>query len=189
MINQVKEIIKDLFRYFKCPKVYNSKLPESPKSILFICKGNICRSPFAEYVAKKIALKRSIEKMTFFSAGLEVPTSLTSPNVVHTMAEKFGINLNGHKSRIITSDMAESYDMIIAMESWHVKYLRDRFPYLRDKIYLLPLFENNNKIRTWSYHRNNIADPYGKSMQHFYECFMRIEKCIEDILSKILITL
>jgi len=75
--------------------------------------------------------------------------------------------------------------MIIAMESWHVKHLRKIFPNLRDKIYLLSLFENKNKIRMWSYQRNNIPDPFGNSEFHFYECFKRIERCIEEMLSLI----
>lgn len=185
MKNKAKNIIKDIYRYLKSPNIHNPKIREYPKSILFVCKGNICRSPFAEHMANKIALERSIEKMSLFSAGLEVSVPLNSPIEVLEIAEKFGVKLNDHKSRSITSDMAESFDMIIAMEAWHVKCLQEMFPNLREKMYLLSLFEKNKKSRLWSYHRNNIADPYGKSLFHFIECFQRIERCLNDLYSQI----
>ena len=157
-------------------------MPVSPTSILFICKGNICRSPFAEHLANKITFDESFENMVFSSAGLEVPVSISSPREVLTVAEKFGVKINAHKSRVITYDLAESYDMIIAMESWQVMRLREMFPDYSDKIYLLPLFQINKKRWWWSYRLHNIADPYGNTLPYYYECFRRIERCIRDLL-------
>jgi protein-tyrosine phosphatase len=154
------------------------------KSILFVCKGNICRSPFAESIADKIALKRSLKKVVSSSAGLQVPISLGSPHEVLEVAEKFGVNLNAHKSNGITSRLAESSDMIVAMETWHVKRLREMFPMHGDKIFLLPLFESKNRRWKWSYERYNISDPYGKSLPYFQECFHRIERCIDEMFSR-----
>ena len=182
--NAIKGSIKDVYLYFNSPKVENPILPRFAKSILFVCKGNICRSPFAEYIARNIALERSLNGIVFFSAGLQVPVSLQSPQEVLEAAEKFGVNLNAHKSTGITNRVAESCDMIIAMESWHVKRLKKMFPMHGDKIYLLPLFERNNRKWKWSYERYNISDPYGKSLPYFQECFHRIARCIDEIFSR-----
>ena len=40
--------------------IQNPQMPDAPGSFLFICKGNICRSPFAEHLAKKIAQKKKV---------------------------------------------------------------------------------------------------------------------------------
>lgn len=180
----IKSTLKDVYLYFVNPRIDNPILPKYVKTILFVCKGNICRSPFAEYIANKIALERSLKKVVSFSAGLQVPTSLYSPKEVLEVAEKIGVNLNAHKSNGITSQLAESSDMIIAMESWHVKRLREMFPMFGNKIFLLPLFERNAQRWRWSYERYNISDPYGKPLPYFQECFHRIEICINELFSR-----
>ncbi len=182
---KIKEAVKDFYLYVKTPRICNPNILKSPKSILFICKGNICRSPFAEHLAKKVFLERSLSQIQFYSAGLQVSTSLTSPKEVLDAAESFGIKLNSHKSRRITKVIAESCDMIIAMESWQVINLRELFPYLNDNIYLLPLIKNKNKMKLWSYNQNNITDPYGHSVSMYYECFYEIERSIHELLSQI----
>jgi protein-tyrosine phosphatase len=183
MKNIIKENIKDMYLYFNGPKILNPDLPKSSYSILFVCLGNICRSPFAEHIANKIAYRQSMGIMSFFSAGIEVPTSLSSTQEALTASGKFGINLKSHSSRLIDNIMAESYHMIIGMETLHVKRLREIFPDQQHKIYLLPLFDKNINKHSWSYYRCNIADPYGKSVDVYYECFLRIERCTENLLS------
>jgi len=182
--NTIKIILKDVCLYFNSPKIDNPKLPKHVNSILFVCKGNICRSPFAEYVANKIASERSLKRVVSSSAGLIVRASLASPHEVLEVAEKFGVNLIDHKSNGITNRLAESSDMIIAMETWHVTRLREMFPMNGDKIFLLPLFERNARRWRWSYERYNISDPYGKPLPYFQECFHRIERCIDEMFSR-----
>lgn len=179
--NKIKEALKDFYLYYESPKIINPELPSYVKSILFVCKGNICRSPFAEYIANKIALERSFKKLVSRSAGLLVPTSLSSPHEVLEAAEKFGVHLNAHKSNGITSKMAESSDMIIAMEAWQIIRIRELFPMFREKTFLLPLFKKNRNSWKWSYNIYNISDPYGKPLQYFIDCFKRIEGCVYDL--------
>lgn len=152
--------------------------------MLFVCKGNICRSPFAEKMAFQISDRIFKEELKFFSAGLYVNEPVESPIEVHTNAKIFGVSLDGHKSRRITRKMAESFDMIIAMESWHVQFLRDMFPDLESKFFLLALFEKGSK-GWFSYQKSNVADPYGKSGEHFLDCFARIERCLDLLITHI----
>jgi protein-tyrosine phosphatase len=182
---EVKEKMKDIYWYLNSPKIHNPEIPKHIKSVLFICKGNICRSPFTENAARKIVLERSMGEMIFSSAGLEVPRPLASPMEAITVAKTFDVDLHAHRSNGIAIYSAESYDMIIGMEAWHVHCLREMIPKLQGKIFLLPLFEKNRKRRFFSYHGSNIADPYGKPWSHYYECFKRIERCLEDLLAQI----
>lgn len=187
MYNNLKLIkynLKDVYLYFNSQKIEYPIIPKYVKSILFVCKGNICRSPFSEYIGNKIALERSLKSVVSRSAGLQVPISLSSPHEVLEVAEKFGVNLDAHKSIGITKILAESSDIIIAMESWQVIRLREMFPMYGDRIFLLPLFEKKANGWRWSYDRYNISDPYGKSLPYFQECFHRIEKCIIELFSR-----
>jgi protein-tyrosine phosphatase len=179
--NIIKNTVKDVYLYFKTPKIFNPATPKNVKKMLFVCKGNICRSPFAQSIANKLSLEHSLGKVVSFSAGLQVPVSQKSPHEVLESAKKFGVLLDDHTSCGITSDLAETSDMIIAMESWHVMRLKEMYPMHSDKIFLLPLFERKSHKWKWSYERNNILDPYGKPLHYFQKCFCRIVGCIDEL--------
>lgn len=83
-------------------------------------------------------------------------------------------------SRRLTYEMLNSFDVILAMETKHLKVLRESFPNFQDKIFLLPLFERNSS-ENGSFYRYNIFDPYGRSFEHFHICFQRIEMCLSEI--------
>jgi protein-tyrosine phosphatase len=160
-------------------------MPDSPDSFLFVCKGNICRSPFAEQIARKIAEKENYKNMTFFSAGLEVKNPDSPPEEAKRAAENFGIFLNHHSSRKLTRNMLNSFDVILAMDTKHFKALRKSFPEFQNKIFLLSLFDQYSVKTNGSFYRYNIFDPYGKSLEHFHICFQRIERCLLEIFMKL----
>ena len=182
MISTLKKYLKDKYRFFKSPKVHHYEMDSIPASVLFICKGNICRSPFAEHLAKKMVSGSPFQGLVFQSAGLRVIEPIASPFDVISVAETFGCDLKNHVSRHITRDMASSVDLIACMETWHVACLRDLFPEMENKILLLSRFEKDRASSMWSYSNDNILDPYGKTISHYLECFKRIERCIEGLL-------
>lgn len=158
-------------------------VPPAPASLLFVCKGNICRSPFAEAMARRyIPDGLSIE---VGSAGLDVKVSEPCPTGTLEAAKRFGIDLSGHRSLRIDAKTAADADMILAMEAWQIRRLRKTFPEHREKIHLLPLFDMDPVLRTGAEHLLNIQDPYGRSLADFIECFERIESCLKGIFSRI----
>jgi protein-tyrosine-phosphatase len=178
---------KNLLWAFYGGFIRNPPLPSNARSLLFICKGNICRSPFAEYMAKSIIAKESSisRPCEVFSAGIHVEEPKKPPSEAIASAKRFGIELQGHKSRPINYDLLESYDMIVAMETWQYKYLRKLFLEFENKIYLLPLFFFESNPYLDGYRKYNIQDPYGRNIEEFNECFGKIEKYISMLFSKI----
>lgn len=79
--------------------VNNFDLPQQVTSILYVCKGNLCRSPFAEYLSRKIIQKKGIRSLKVESAGLQVNRSRPSPKEALIAAESFGIDMRAHKSK------------------------------------------------------------------------------------------
>jgi len=163
--------------------VRNPGLPSHGESILFVCKGNICRSPFAEKIAARYS--NSPKRFSFGSAGIRVEDPKPSPIDAIIAAKSFGVDLQDHASRRIGYESMESYDLIAVMETWQYRYLRNLFLEFREKIILLPLFENNDGISRDRYSIYNIKDPYGKNMDEYYDCFARIEKCIAGLFHRI----
>lgn len=173
---KIKNALRNLYWKHHGGSFVNPSLPSNPKSFLFICSGNVCRSPFAEHVARKVARKRE-----FFSAGMKVSKSNPPPPEAVVAAEEFGVKLDGHRSREITPDMVESFDMVLAMEASQFQGLKKAYSDLSGKIFLLPFYEEApDKKGNWFY-RYNIEDPYGKSLEAFQNCFRRIEICIQGL--------
>ncbi|MBE9571533.1 MAG: hypothetical protein IMF11_12965 [Proteobacteria bacterium] len=81
--------------------------------------------------------------------------------------------------------MVETFDMIIAMETWQFQTLKKAFPRYQDKVFLLPLFDTRGGTKLGGFARYNIQDPYGKSLTEFHACFQRIERCIKGMLKRI----
>lgn len=159
--------------------ISNPKLPLNIKSILFVCKGNICRSPFAEYFASKYISVAN--PLLYYSAGIQVDYPKPPPLEAIVSARNFEIDLNGHMSREINYTLMEEYDLITVMETWQYNNLRRIFKEFRSKICLLPLFERHEGTSCGSYNIYNIKDPYGKNVSEFDECFRKINSCLTGL--------
>ena len=89
--------------------------------ILFVCHGNICRSPMAEFVLRKMAEERGID--------LETASAATSTeeigNPVHPgtkgILQRLGIDCSGKRAVQLRRDDYEKYDYIVAMDSANVR--------------------------------------------------------------------
>jgi protein-tyrosine phosphatase len=179
----LKSLLRDLYWSFYGKKLEIAPMPFSPKSFLFVCRGNICRSPFAEHLAKRIAREKQAVHFRFGSAGIEVGTAVPPPDMAKEVAENCGVNLDGHLSKSIKEIDLKAYDMIIAMEGRQLKDLVGLFPELKNKIFLLPLFKPLNSNASRGFLKYNIPDPYGNGRDEFLRCFNRIGLCVERLLA------
>lgn len=122
--------------------------------VLFVCLGNICRSPMAEFVFKDMVNKKGLSKEFIIdSAGT---SREEEGNGMHRgtkmkLQEK-GISYTEHKARQMNLLDYQKYDYIIAMENSNIRNIKRIVGEDRDhKIYRLLDFTNNPK---------DIADPW-----------------------------
>ena len=162
----------------------NPPIPRSPGSLLFLCQGNVCRSPFAERYFRKIAGDGNLGVIRSRSAGLDVQMSAPPPDLAVKVAKTLAVDLTDHRSKPVTADMIEESDMIFVVEHRQAAFLRRTFSGHDQKIFLLSMFDTG-PLRALDYAmRYNIPDPYGKSEKDFLECFRRIESSIDGFLSQ-----
>ena len=181
----VKKALIDFYWTIQGPRISVPPIPANPRSVLFVCKGNICRSPFAERLASKLEREGMNSGIRFGSAGLHVPKPISSPENAIQIAKQFGGDLESHRSQSISLELVQSYDMIIAMEVWQYTELQTSFKNHQDKLFLLPLLESNGRARQYGYAAFNIEDPYGGAARAFQECFGRMSSCIMELLERI----
>ena len=179
----IKRILKNTYWRVYGAFFANPPVPASPRSFLFICMGNICRSPFAEAAARRYF--PDTQEMNFRSAGIVVNRPRESPPETLDAAKNFGIDLSMHRSQKVDEDLVAAADMVFGMEAWHFRSLRKSFPQYREKIFLLAPFENSSQIDHNPYDIINIQDPYGRGLKDFMNCFERIDACLRGLFSRI----
>ena len=93
-----------------------------PRRVVFVCWGNICRSPIAERVAEKLAADRGLSGVEFSSAATSTE-ELGAP--IDPRAERVlnahGYRVGGHRAHQITRDEIERAELVLAMEDIHLR--------------------------------------------------------------------
>lgn len=167
--------------------IRNPDRPSRVRSILYVCKGNIVRSPFAEHYSKRLIREKGYPEgaLEIASGGLVTPDIKASPKEAVESAAGFGVALADHKSRLIDSSMFDSNDMIVVMDVWQLKILNRMFPEHDKKIFLLPLFDRGSDERQDGFWKYNIVDPYGKTQKDYMDCYKRMSIVVKDFLDAV----
>lgn len=141
------------------------------KHILFICYGNINRSSLAErYYLNKA------NGTPAFSAGFHPHDGRPAdPNMVE-VARRNGLDMDNWSSRQVDHRMADQADLIFVMEAQHFKRIAEEFPEAASKTFLLGLADEQVSPD------GEIADPYGKSPEHYERCFEQVNTCVDRII-------
>ena len=88
------------------------------KKILFVCHGNICRSPMAEYVMKDLVRKAGLESQFHIESSATSREEIGNP--VYPPARRklaeHGISCDGHAARQLINADYENYDLLIGMD-------------------------------------------------------------------------
>jgi protein-tyrosine phosphatase len=134
--------------------------------LVFVCKGNVCRSAYCEAKAKNLGLNAS-------SFGLDVGGESPADQTAVRAARARGVDLSVHRTRSAASVGFEDGDLLLVMESAHVDAIKNRSLAEGSQIALLGLWCNPTHPR--------IEDPYGLPVEHFDSCF----DCIDDALTQI----
>ena len=152
-----------------------AQLPATVAEVLVICYGNICRSPYAAAI---LAHELGAGGPTIRSAGFYGPDR-SSPDAALTVARQRGMNLDAHRSMLVTADMVTSADLIVVMERCHVRQVRSQFGTDRRRIVLLGDFDPD-PIETRA-----LVDPYGGDTSVFEASYERIERCVRELAAAI----
>lgn len=93
--------------------------------VLFVCHGNICRSPMAEFVMKDMVRKAGLEDQFEIASAAVSREELGSPVYppARRMMEKHGIRCDGHVAHLITQAEYDYYDRVYYMDRSNARYL------------------------------------------------------------------
>jgi protein-tyrosine phosphatase len=144
--------------------------PAQPiRRLVFVCAGNICRSPFAEAVA-------CAEGLAAISMGIRAdPGTPADPQAVDTAAA-LGIELSTHRARRLQPEVVGPDDLLLCFETWHATELEHA---LRGRGCSIRLA--GAPVGPMSFH---IHDPYGLGPAYFRRCFAEIRAAVRALRGK-----
>src|ERR1700741_725271 len=146
------------------------------KSVLFVCTGNICRSPIAEGLFRRLVGNRG--DIEILSAGVHAvrgqPPSLYAVQV----CEDEGADISGLRSQPLTAALVDRATHIFAMTGAHVETIQTLFPQSADKTFLLREFEEPGTT-VW----RDVPDPIGLGREVYEECARTIKNALPSVLA------
>ena len=98
--------------------------------VLFVCHGNICRSPMGEYVLRHMAKEKGVEHLLQIDSVAVSREELGNPVYPPARRElaRHGLSCDGKFARQITKADLDIYDRIYYMDSRNLRYLKQMFP-------------------------------------------------------------
>jgi len=145
------------------------------KHILFVCTGNICRSPFAEGLLRKLAQENGLDDIVADSAGLLALSGNSATGLAQKVAAEYDVDLSRHMAKSVKENIVNRSDLILAMENSQLKNLLDAFPEAKDKVSLIRRFARfGSKDR-------GVADPYGLNYDAYRFCFLDIQDGVSGL--------
>lgn len=150
-----------------------------PKTVLFICTGNSCRSVMAENIFRKMLSEAGKKDIRLASAGIAAPEGMNPPSAVKAVMKGEGIDVSGHQACPLTTDLIKKAGLILVMEKYHRQRILETSPEASGKIFLLGEFNPDPTGIT-----ANIPDPIGKPLLTYQKVFQEIRNCLQELIKK-----
>ena len=151
-------------------------------NVLFVCTGNICRSPMAEYLFRSRLDPNS--PWTAGSAGLSAVDGLAASQTAVEVMNEIGIDMKTHRSRELASGLNDAATIILVMTGAHAAELKQRFPRARDRVHLLGSFRRDQENHPLHGRPpgTEIADPVGAGAEVYRRTLGDIGKCLDGLI-------
>lgn len=149
-------------------------------TVLFLCHGNICRSPLAERYARKYLEDRDVDRFTVDSAGFIEREGRPSPEFAVEAARAYGVDLSEHRSKRVTRDLLDRSDAVFLMDTKNYCQLRTEFDGAADRAYFLEPFRDDDGEAF------EIDDPYGQSTEAFEVAYDGVTDAVDGLLERAL---
>jgi len=139
------------------------------RRFMFVCTGNICRSPYGAEVARRLSIPS-------VSSGIDTHTDLPANDKARSIAARRGVDLSTHLTTQWKNVVPAGDLLVIAMESHHLRAVRKIAARANAQVTLMSVWCTPPRVR--------IADPYGKDDDFFMRCFDQIEAALQSLAAK-----
>lgn len=138
---------------------------------VFLCLGNICRSPFAERYARRRLQERGGDDLAVDSAGVGEISGRSSPRRAVEAARKRDVDLTGHTSDTDPRGVDDAVVFVMDYNNYHDA--RRLYPCAADRTFFLSAFSSEDEIA--------IEDPHGTDAETFDRVYAEIAECVDTL--------
>jgi protein-tyrosine-phosphatase/predicted ATP-grasp superfamily ATP-dependent carboligase len=146
------------------------------RSILFVCHGNIIRSPMAAALLRQRLSHAEQRPLTIVSAGLHARPAHGADKRALMVAREFGVSLDNHCPQPLTRQQVEQAEVIFVMDFLTEARLLGLYPEAKHKVALLGTYAVGESAQ-----QREIADPYHGNMADIRRCYKILDGCIQSL--------
>lgn len=143
----------------------------SPPHILVICTANICRSPVGEALLRDKLQMEGLVHWTVSSAGTWAAVGDTASSFSRILMVEQGLDIGVHRSQPVAERLLQQANLVLCMETGHVKTLKSTFPTYKHKLFTLKQMVGK---------QGSVRDPYGGTLQDYEEMVAEVDKLIKQ---------
>lgn len=159
----------------------NDAVNHDKVKVLFVCMGNICRSPSAEAVFRNMMIRNGLlERVEIASAGTDdYHVGAPADHRSHAAAKKRGIDLDSHRAQQLKDIHFEAYDYILVMDDANYRAVMKRCPLgASEKVHYLMDFAPQLGVK-------EVPDPYYGGQNGFDHVLDLVEAAAAGLFSEI----
>ncbi|GEM_PF-513709 len=156
------------------------KVLAASMKILFVCDGNICRSPMAEALLRQLVSDKGVEWMEVSSAGLVASAwGVAHSQLRRVLGPSYRL-VEKRPSKPLTEEIVRTSDLILGMENRHIQQILERFPESKGRV---------DKITSYAGKDGEIRDfpdsGYGDVVGWLRHCYAVMVPCVEIIAARL----
>jgi len=147
------------------------------KRIVLVCTGNICRSPLAEALLQAALKERGVDSVTVSSAGTGAWDGAPASEGAYLVGLERGLDLSGHRARLLTREVVEQADLILTMARHH----RARVQELGGEGRVFVLGEYAGRPPE----EGEVSDPFGGDLDVYRQTCAELEQLVAAVADRL----